>query len=282
MKKIVVLYHNQCWDGFGGAWVAWKKFKDSAEYIGVEHDAPVPKGLKNKEIYLIDFCYSRQEMIKLEKNNLKVVVLDHHITKKAETEMMKDHLFSNNHSGSYLAWQYFFSGKKVPNLILYIQDNDLWKFRIKGSKEIMLSVNLFPYSFDVWDKICNQLKTSKGKREYFIQGRAIYNYVQMLSKEIGNSANKVVLSGIKAWAVNAPRFIRSELGNLLTKKTKGINVGIVWYMENNGDVQVSLRSNGKIDVSKLAQKFKGGGHEKASGFIFRSKLKDKFPWKIIE
>ncbi len=281
MKKIVVLYHNQCWDGFGGAWVAWKKFKNLADYIGVEHGAPVPKGLKNKEIYLIDFCYSKKEMIELRDNNLRVVVLDHHITKKAETEMMEEHLFSNIHSGSYLAWKYFFPSKKVPNLILYIQDNDLWKFKIKGSKEIMLSINLFPYSFDVWDKICNRLKSVKGKKEYFIQGKAISSYVQMLSKEISDSANKVILSGIKAWAVNAPRFIRSELGNLLATKTKGIDVGIVWYMENNGDIQVSLRSNGKVDVGLLAEKFDGGGHERASGFIFKSELKDKFPWKMI-
>ncbi len=220
-------------------------------------------------------------MIELRDNNLRVVVLDHHITKKAETEMMEEHLFSNIHSGSYLAWKYFFPSKKVPNLILYIQDNDLWKFKIKGSKEIMLSINLFPYSFDVWDKICNRLKSVKGKKEYFIQGKAISSYVQMLSKEISDSANKVILSGIKAWAVNAPRFIRSELGNLLATKTKGIDVGIVWYMENNGDIQVSLRSNGKVDVGLLAEKFDGGGHERASGFIFKSELKDKFPWKMI-
>ena len=35
-------------------------------------------------------------------------------------------------------------------------------------------------------------------------------------------------------------------------------------------VRVNLRSNGKVDVNKIAQKFKGGGHRTASGITFRN------------
>src|SRR3989344_1169898 len=35
-KKIAVLYHKGCTDGFGAAWAAWKKFGARAEYLGVE------------------------------------------------------------------------------------------------------------------------------------------------------------------------------------------------------------------------------------------------------
>lgn len=279
MKSIVVMYHAKCWDGFGGAWAAWNKFGDKADYIGVEYNNPLPRGLKGKEIYLIDFCYPKKEMLDLVSSNRKVVVLDHHITRKAEVKMMKDHVFSNNHSGSFLAWKYFFPKKKVPKLILYVQDNDLWKFRIKKSKEIMLAINLHPYTFETWNKISRQLETVKGKKSYIIQGDAILKYVDMLAREMAISADKVVLGGVRALAVNAQRFIRSELGNMLTKH--GVNVGIVWYMKGRGEVHVSLRSNGKVDVSKLAQKFGGGGHERAAAFIFKSSLYKKFPWKLI-
>lgn len=279
MKHIVILYHNQCWDGFGGAWVAWNKFKDTATYIGVDYDSPPPKGLRGKDIYLIDFCYSEKDTLKLVRNNHKVVVLDHHITRKAEVKMIKEHVFNNNHSGSYLAWKYFFPKKKVPNLVLYIQDNDLWRFKVKKSKEIMLAVLLYPYSFEAWSKISRKLETAKGKNHFSVQGEAILRYVDVLAEEMVKIADKVMLGKVKALAVNAPKFIRSELGNMLTKH--GVNMGIVWYLKGK-EMHVSLRSNGKVNVAKLAEKYGGGGHEKAAAFIFESGAEKKFPWKLLK
>jgi len=280
MKKIVVLYHNQCWDGFGAAWAAWKRFKNTATYIGVVHNGSPPKGLVNKEIYLIDFCYPKEEIAKLSRDNRRVVVLDHHITRKAETEMMKEHVFDNNHSGSYLAWRYFFPKKKVPNLILYVQDNDLWKFKIKKSKEIMLAVNLQPYSFESWNKISRQLEITSGKRKFAIQGDIILSHMNVLVDDMTKLAAKVRLRGVKALAVNGPRFVRSELGNKLTQL--GVNVGIVWRMDEPGKIHVDLRSNGKVDVAKLAEKYGGGGHKNAAGFAFKSKPNKIFPWKLVK
>ena len=279
MKSKVVLYHVNCWDGFGGAWVAWKKFKDSATYIGVDYNSEPPKGLVGKEIYLIDFCYKKGQMDKLVRENLNVVALDHHITRKAEVQIAKEHVFDNDHSGAFIAWKYFFPKKRVPNLIQYVQDNDLWKFRVKKSKEIMLAVNLHPYSFSVWDKISRDLEKKNKRSRYIIQGEAILDYVQMLAREMSFNADKVILGGVKALAVNAQRFIRSELGNTLTKM--GVDVGIVWYAKRD-EIHVSLRSNGKVDVAKLAEKFGGGGHEKAAAFIFKSGIEKRFPWKLVE
>src|SRR3989344_3757446 len=42
-KKIAVLYHGGCPDGFGGAYAAWKKFGNMAEYIPLKHGKPAPK-----------------------------------------------------------------------------------------------------------------------------------------------------------------------------------------------------------------------------------------------
>jgi len=36
----------------------------------------------------------------------------------------------------------------------------------------------------------------------------------------------------------------------------------------NGGYKVSLRSNGKVDVAEVAQKFNGGGHKFAAGCKF--------------
>ena len=45
-------------------------------------------------------------------------------------------------------------------------------------------------------------------------------------------------------------------------------------------ITVSLRSDGSVDVSKLAKKYGGGGHKAAAGFSF--KVGRKAPWKKIK
>src|SRR3990167_11323403 len=60
-KEIAVLYHGGCPDGFGGAYAAWKKFGDTAEYIPVKYGNTPPEGLAGREVYIVDFCYEKVE-----------------------------------------------------------------------------------------------------------------------------------------------------------------------------------------------------------------------------
>src|SRR3989344_9258076 len=64
-KEIAVLYHGGCPDGFGGAYAAWKKFDDTADYIPLKHGKPAPENLDGKELYFIDFCYPQPIMEQL-------------------------------------------------------------------------------------------------------------------------------------------------------------------------------------------------------------------------
>ena len=55
-KGIIVLYHNDCTDGFSAAWAAWKKLGNKADYVGIDPHCP-DKRLKDKEIYMVDLIY---------------------------------------------------------------------------------------------------------------------------------------------------------------------------------------------------------------------------------
>jgi phosphoesterase RecJ-like protein len=46
---------------------------------------------------------------------------------------------------------------------------------------------------------------------------------------------------------------------------EGAQVGLLFRQTTTGEVKISLRSNGPVDVNKLARRFGGGGHTKASG-----------------
>ncbi|MBI2036889.1 MAG: hypothetical protein HYT14_00835 [Candidatus Liptonbacteria bacterium] len=55
-------------------------------------------------------------------------------------------------------------------------------------------------------------------------------------------------------------------------------MGIVWY-ERDGQIKVSLRSNGTVNVAKFAEKFGGGGHKAAAGFAVP--VNKGVPWKRL-
>ncbi len=273
MKPIVILYHKNCPDGFGAAWAAWMKFKERAEYIGVEQHAPLPKGLKNKKIFLVDFCYTAPLTEELIRGNKEVVIIDHHITGKSVVESVPGSVFKLNHSGSVLSWKYFHPEKKTPRLLKYIEDVDIWKFKVPRSKEMALSLDLYDYDFKVWSRIASDLEKPERRKKYITEGAVIMKYRKNLIGRILTKAEDATLLGKKVRVVNSPVWA-SDLGHLLVggKKT----VGVVWSYKK-GTIRVSLRSNGEIDVAKMAEKFGGGGHKAASGFALPIKI--KFPWK---
>lgn len=46
---------------------------------------------------------------------------------------------------------------------------------------------------------------------------------------------------------------------------EGVNVGLLFRASSHGEIKVSFRSNGPVNVNELARRFGGGGHVRASG-----------------
>lgn len=275
MKNIVVLYHADCPDGFGAAWAAWKKFGNKADYLAVFHQQPAPKGLKNKKIYLVDFCYPISEMEKLKKEAVSVVVIDHHITANSAIKIADDYLYKNNNSGSVLSWRYFYPKKPVPKLLLHIEDVDLWRFKLPFTRELTGLLESFDFDFRIWNKIAANLNNPKKFKESVRDGKTILRYQKEILNHLLRQADKVKFNGYEVLAVNSPVF-NSELGHFLSRKKPPF--GIVWYRNNHKNF-FSLRADGKIDVAKIAKKYGGGGHKSAAGFCLD--IKKGLPWKYI-
>jgi bifunctional oligoribonuclease and PAP phosphatase NrnA len=58
----------------------------------------------------------------------------------------------------------------------------------------------------------------------------------------------------------------------IPRSIEGTQVGVLFRLTAAGDVKVSFRSNGPVDVNALARKFAGGGHVKASGAMLAGPL----------
>jgi phosphoesterase RecJ-like protein len=53
----------------------------------------------------------------------------------------------------------------------------------------------------------------------------------------------------------------------IPRSIEGTQVGLLFRQTQAGEVKVSFRSNGPVDVNALARRFRGGGHVKAAGAI---------------
>jgi len=272
-KRIVVLYHNDCADGFSGAWAAWKKFGAQAEYFPAQHQVSPSPHLTNKEIYCIDFTFQGKNLENLILQNKKVVILDHHASVKKEIEKAHEFVFNNHKSGATIAWEYFHPKKKIPLFLRYIEDRDIWRFTLPYTREILSVVDLKDHSWSAWNKFANDLEKSKKREEYIKAGKVILDYQAHIIKRALNDAEIVRFHGKKAAAVNSA-ILKSEIGHAFY--TTLAPIAIIWS-ERNNRIFVSLRSSRKLNVSKIAKKYGGGGHRGAAGFSLPSH--NKFPWK---
>ena len=286
-KSIVVLYHTNCLDGFGAAYAAWCKLGDKADYIPVQYGEPIPVGLDNKLIYLVDFSYNEIELLRLVAISCGVVVLDHHKTAEPNLAVVANaigrhsgfhYVFDIDKSGAVLTWEYFHPNKPVPDLLLHIQDRDLWQFKLDGTKEICqaLASPIWKREFVFWDKLAN---SHIGKRsDLYKCGDTLLADFKAKCQSLADKAYGVAIKWImddttlfgcpirdKGLAINAPAEYASEVGNLLAIKSG--TYGAVWSYWGAGKYQVSLRSVGDYDVSVIAKYYGGGGHKNASGFL---------------
>ncbi len=275
MKKIIVFYHKECPDGFGGAWAAWKKLGAKADYVGLKPGEAPEFEVKGKEVYVIDSAFPEEAAKKILKNNEKLVVLDHHFSNAERVKISTENVYQMNHSGSVIAWNYFHPKRPAPIFLKYVEDADIWKWTLPNSKAMAMLREGLAFDFKVWSRWVADFENSKKRKSFAAQGQQLLNYSNALQDRAIENAQIVEFEGHKCLAVNSP-LLHSDIGHKLSKLMPPF--GIVW--SEKADLRaVSLRSNGKFDVSMLAKKYGGGGHKAAAAF--RLTLKEKLPWKYM-
>lgn len=271
MKQIVILYHADCSDGLGAAWAAWKKFGVRASYIPIGNQSPPPKGLIGKEIYTVDYAFPKEITKRLIKDNKRVTAIDHHVSNKSTVALTHKPLFALRHSGATLTWKYFHPKLRTPLYLKYIEDADLWKLKMPHAKEFVAARPLHPGDIKGVDLFVKKFEKAIFRRKFFESGKFLLKYQTALLYDILKNVEKVRFRGVRALAVNSPVFT----DELATKMYKKEPMAIVWHEKRNSK-KVSLRSDGSVDVSKIAAKYSGGGHKRAAAF--KLPKNSKLPW----
>lgn len=261
--KTLCIYHGNCADGFAAAWVVRKALgEDNVEFFPGVYQTP-PPDTQDRDVILVDFSYKRPVMEKMISSAKSMTVLDHHLSAMKDLEGLPgvDVMFDMNRSGARITWDYFFPDMAPPPLLLHIEDRDLWRFALPGTREIQANVFSYPYDFKVWDTFMQMPPGALAgdgeaiERKHF---KDIAELVKVCRRELR-------IGGVVVPAASLPYTLTSDAGHLMaTEHTSRIGV---CYWDTPGGRVFSLRSTDDgPDVSEIAKQYGGGGHAHAAGF----------------
>jgi len=274
-QRVVVIYHGKCADGFSGAWVCRryleKRKKELSVPMTIEYYPGVyqvdPPDTKGAIVYMVDFSYKRPVMQKIIDEASAVIHLDHHKTAIEDLAGLEAPWyitrFDNDHSGAMIAWNYFFPNEEPPTMLRHIEDRDLWRFKLQGTREINAAVFSYDYTFENWDELMTQ--SAAGIRQLENEGAALERkHFKDIKEMLDVVYTDINVGGYVLKCANLPYTLSSDAGHILCETQP---FGCCFYFKPNG-VEFSLRSNDTkvVDVSEIAKQYGGGGHRNAAGF----------------
>ncbi len=269
--KPLVIYHKHCMDGFTALWAAQKALGD-VEAWGANHRQKPPSNVSGRDVYIVDFAYSRAELIQMNEQANSLVVLDHHKTNEKDLEGLDFCVFDMDRSGAGITWDYFFPATPRPWLVDYVETQDIWTWSLPDDREICAFLNLQEQTIERWDEL-----SAMNREEIVEKGKIVAQTTSDYVTRTASLAREMILCGHHVPIVNAPFWASSELGNYLAKSLMEDGsfpaFSVVWHVKRNGQYKFSLRSvenpetGVAFDVTPICEKFNGGGHHSAGGFV---------------
>jgi len=268
----VFFYHGGCPDGFGAAWAAWRAWGDSALYVARSHDDELRLALCEDALVVFADIAPPNEMVEpLAEVAERIVVLDHHVTAQARFDadpsvgralVGGDHHihFDLDHSGAVLAWHWFHPGEAPPALLQYVEDQDLWSWKLPRSEEVNAAIGSYVRDFESWERLA-----TRSVDELAGEGTAIVRAQTREVERALHDVQPVALGAERVEAINAT-YQRAPIGHELAKRAAyGKPWGMV-YRLRGARVDATLYSIGDLDVARIAESYGGGGHRNAAGF----------------
>ncbi len=266
----LVLYHGRCADGFAAALAAWRFYGGDLQCLGLTHgqiagvqDLPP---LDGRAVYVLDFAFPPALLAEIDARAAQLVLLDHH---KSAAEQLAGFEcrcgvvhFDMHKSGARLAWEFFFAGQPLPDLVRFVEDRDLWSWQYPQTAGFVAALDLEPFDFERWSAIADF--TPQQVQAFVERGQAMDEKFRHLAHDVARAAQPLVFNGEAGLMVNAPGAFHSLVGEIVSQRSG--SYALMWSVSEDGQVKVGLRSQRGYDCSPLAVSMGGGGHAQACGF----------------
>lgn len=149
-----------------------------------------------------------------------------------------------------------------------IHDTGVFKHSNTTKKTMSIAGNLISKGV-AFSELIDQSFYQKTYKQNQILGRCLLESIIALD-------GKCIISSIDKKSLEFYNATASDLDGIIDqlRVTKGIEAAILIHEVELQEYKVSMRSNGKVDVCKIAVYFGGGGHIKAAGCTMHGSLHD--------
>lgn len=287
-NKIYIFYHDPCLDGIGAAWAAYKKFGDSAKYIGAGYRSyenirtELENETENSEIIFLDYAPSQEILSWIINKGWSIKILDHHEERFSNLNSMSGKKFEcvldKNRSGVGIAWDYFVQEER-PLLVNIVEAMDLGRSEFFDSKEQYYNVGSFfdglslskmedvAFKFSLFDKF------SRWTLDEFEKMGAEQR--KKLNHFIPEALKKVAYIAIPEFGLNRLPCVNTDIysygGDLMRvifEKYKS-SVAFLWIKDGENSYRINIRTKGNVLAKDISAHIKGklncrgGGHPHA-------------------
>ena len=290
-KYNYIIYHNNCIDGFTGFYLFLKTDrweKRPIVYPDQPHSSSVPPSITGKNVIIIDVAYSANVLKQIAKKAKKVLFIDHHISIAKDVAQLRlgephEIVYNKKHSGASLVWKHFHKGP-MPRYVKYVEDNDTgrWKYEetlpFIAGLEVNLKLSPTFETLKKWDQLLKNKYVDKLIEEgtYYLRYKNFlinkfakkYSLLWFPSKMIAKK-HKMKPKKYRVAVINGGCPNVSLLGRHIVNSVDCDFCIIYVYIVDKQKYNVSLRSK-DMDISWIAKRFGGGGHERAAAFSFSS------------
>ncbi len=246
--------------------VYMEEIRDVFSYIKgiaeIKHEwqADVPYDL------LLLFDVSSEERIGVAREGLKTITntvcIDHHVTNVGIAKV--NHIRPNASSTCEVLFELLDSEKITKEIAeaLYtgiVHDTGVFQYSCTGQRTMEIAGILMAKGID-FTKIIKDSFYTKTYAQNQIMGRTVMESIMLLDK-------KVIVGSVRAKQMQFYGITPKDLDGIVNQlqNTQGVEVAIFLYEVGVSEFKVSLRSNGIVDVARVAQYFGGGGHRLAAG-----------------
>ena len=258
MTRIIGFYHENCTDGYGAAYVLHTKFGKAVKLVPYMYGDTIT-GVQEGDNLIFADCSVPPEMAEeLLELGANITIVDHHETAKnayegsdlaKKYEGRIDLTFDMTKSGTTLAWAKYYGDAVPPEVLLYIEDRDLWNKKLPNCDEVYYGLNAFDWYKD------GQLDFSPLAlltNELVSVGRAVLKQnVQFIDAAWKRMGVLRVTDELVCPAVNfGEKSLASDTAAMLIERSR-CPVAVVFTIHPDS-VNFSIRSDGSVDVSQIA------------------------------
>lgn len=262
--RILCFFHANCTDGAAAAAVIRRKYPQAKCYP-MNHGDPIRARVKGKKLFIVDFSFDEATLRRFKEEAQEVHWYDHHVTALPTRDLLGWGTLDLEESGASLTWKQEFAKEPMPRIIEYVRDKDLYHFKLPHSREISMYLrgveDITNPLAPCWKELL-ELKDEKKWQEMIDQGARMLDFQKQTLRKGLKNAFEINFHGHKTLVVNWS-LEASDMGEYIYKDL-GYEVAIMFFFTGK-TFNFSLRSN-KVDVSKIALKYGGGGHPGAAGF----------------